>query len=34
MKKYDYIFQILMALLDNCEYMQGLSEKDKEFVRI
>lgn len=33
MKKYDYIFQILMALLDSCEYMQGLGEKEREAVR-
>lgn len=33
MQKYDYIFQILIALLDCCEYVQKLTEKEKESVR-
>ena len=34
MKKYDYIYQILMFLLQNSEYMQKLAEKEKEGCRL
>lgn len=34
MKKYDYIYQILINIMENTEFMSGLTEREKEMKRL